>query len=271
MSAEPNLLAQIIHDRALTVLFQPIVLFSKRDIFGFEGLIRGPSDTHLHSPLNLFDAAGRTSALADLQGLCQELIIQRYQQLRLPGKLFLNVNPCVILEPGPNYCGLIELLSQNEIPTSQVVIELTEQQPITDYALMREATEYYRTTGFAIAIDDLGAGYSGLRSWSELRPDYVKVDRHFIQNIHEDSTKCQFVRSILEITQNLNCRVIAEGIETAQEYTVVKEMGIELGQGYYFGRPHIQPVISVPLLRPLWSLNLFRATPPAVRKQSPIC
>lgn len=69
------------------------------------------------------------------------------------------------------------------------MIELTEQYPIDDYVLMREATEHYRDMGFSIAIDDLGAGYSGLRTWSELKPDYVKLDRHFMQNIHEDQQK----------------------------------------------------------------------------------
>jgi diguanylate cyclase (GGDEF)-like protein len=95
--------------------------------------------------------------------------------------------------------------------------------------------------GFEIAIDDLGAGYAGLRMWSELRPDYVKIDRHFMQDIHEDRVKQEFVRSIQDIARSLKCRVIAEGVETADELRVVNQLGLDLLQGYYFARPSHSP------------------------------
>jgi CBS domain-containing protein len=103
--------------------------------------------------------------------------------------------------------------------------------------------------GFSVAIDDLGAGYAGLRTWSELRPDFVKLDRHFIQGIHEDSAKRQFVYSIQEIAASMGCTAIAEGIEIPEELLVVKSLGVSMGQGYHFDRPSAVPRTELPALR----------------------
>jgi diguanylate cyclase (GGDEF)-like protein len=98
--------------------------------------------------------------------------------------------------------------------------------------------------GFQIAIDDLGEGFSSLRLWSELRPEYVKIDMHFIQGINNDPVKLQFVRSIQEIAEKSNTLVIAEGIETQAELLVIRDIGVAYGQGYHLGRPHPQPARS---------------------------
>src|SRR5690606_38719081 len=95
----------------------------------------------------------------------------------------------------------------------KVVIELTEQMPTDDFELLDTALHHYRNMGFSIALDDLGAGYSSLRMWSELRPDYVKIDRYFIDGIHRDAVKRGFVESILKIARASQAQVIAEGIE----------------------------------------------------------
>jgi EAL domain-containing protein (putative c-di-GMP-specific phosphodiesterase class I) len=122
------------------------------------------------------------------------------------------------------------------IPPSQVVIELTEQSPTEDFALLDTALHHYRAMGFSIALDDLGAGYSSLRLWSELRPDYVKIDRHFIDGIHLDAVKREFVGSILKMAKASRAQVIAEGIELPEELAVLAEMGVDLLQGYLMNR-----------------------------------
>ena len=259
MENEPNPFAAefeaIIARRQLSILFQPIADLRRRQIHGFEALTRGPSDSSLHSPLPLFDAARRVGRLFELELLCRDIAAQRFRDQDLPGKLFLNATPVSLLQPDHRPGRTLEMLARAGLPPERVVIELTEQHPLEDYEVMRQATEHYRSMGFEIAIDDLGAGYSGLRMWAELRPDYVKIDRHFIQGIHEDSVKREFVRSILDIAEGLSCQVIAEGIETEAEYLTVAQMGISLGQGYYFARPHHIPQQSLPL-------PLFRNDPP---------
>ncbi len=238
-------LAQILTTASLTPLFQPIVSLKENRIYGYEALIRGPSDSLLHSPLNLFDAASRDNRLFELDILCRKVAITAFLQRQLTGKLFINVIPEILLHEDYPQGITRKLVTECGLSPSDIVIELTEQYPIGDYHLMREATNHYRQMGFAIAIDDLGAGYSGLRTWSELKPDFVKIDRHFLQDIHSDPNKRQFVSSMIEIAREVNCRVIGEGIEIREEYLCAERLNIEMAQGYYFSRPAPHPPHSL--------------------------
>lgn len=238
-------LNRIIRERPLTVLFQPIVTNKKRAIFGYEALIRGPSDTPLHSPVTLFETAARHGRLVELEVLCREVSIRQFVRLNLPGKLFLNTSPESLFQPNSRTGSTLNILKQVGLSPERVVIELTEQFPTENYEAIREAKHHYKSMGFEIAIDDLGAGYAGLRMWSELRPDYVKIDRHFMQDIHEDRVKQEFVRSIKNIARGLNCKVVGEGVETEDEFRCVTKLGIEFIQGYYFARPAQIPLTAV--------------------------
>lgn len=232
-----RLFLDILNNNSVSALFQPIIDFNRQTIFGYESLIRGPSDSPLHNPVMLFDVAQREGRLTELDLLCRRAGIRGFKEKRLAGKLFLNTTPQGLLEPGHRTGLTLEFLYEIGLKPENVVIELTEQCPLTDFSVMGNALEYYRRMGFEIAIDDLGAGYSSLRRWSELRPEYVKIDSHFIQNIHADPVKQSFVRSIADIAKGLNCKVIAEGIESREESQTLMDMGIAYGQGYYFGRP----------------------------------
>jgi diguanylate cyclase (GGDEF)-like protein len=234
-------LEEILSQGSLTPLFQPIICLHKQQIFGYEALIRGPSDSPLHSPINLFNTANINGRLAELDLLCRKTVIKRFGELGLSEKLFINTSPVALLEEDYPHGHTIKYLNEAGISPQNVVIELTEQYPIEDYALMRQATQHYREMGFSIAIDDLGAGYSGLRTWSELKPDYVKLDRHFMQNIHEDRQKRQFVQSMIDIAQSIGCMVIGEGIEVRQEYLASQGLDMQFAQGYYFARPSRNP------------------------------
>ncbi|AOU98735.1 diguanylate cyclase [Acidihalobacter yilgarnensis] len=241
-------LRELLASRQLHVLFQPIADVAEGGVFGYEALIRGPSDSPLHSPLTLFDTAMACGALSELDHLCRRLAIERFGQLDLPGRLFLNVTPETITQADGPRGRTLQFLEAAGVSPERVVIELTEHTPIKDYRVMQEAVGHYREMGFAIAIDDLGSGYGGLRHWTELRPEYVKIDGHFAQNIHEDPVKRQFVRSMREIAKELDSHLVVEGIETREEYAVIASLGIELAQGYYLQRPTQHPPRSLPQL-----------------------
>ncbi len=245
MSNLQNELTKIINGKQLTPHFQPIVSLSQKKIIGYEALIRGPSDSPLHSPFNLFDTAERFDLSTKLEYICREVTLRCYASLDIKEKLFVNVSPTVLLQPDFKKGETLKLLDQFGIDPRQIVIELTEHQPTDNFQLMLEAVTHYRKMGFEIAIDDLGAGYSGLRLWSELQPEYVKIDMHFIQGIHNDPVKLNFVRSIQNIASSLNCNVIAEGIETEDEFKAVEQLGITHAQGYYFARPTAIPLEKV--------------------------
>jgi len=236
-----NALHLIIANGDLNTLFQPILCLSEQRLFGYEALTRGPSNSPLHAPLPLFSAARHAGRLSELEQLCRKRACQRFHHLELGGKLFLNVSPETLLDPGHQPGYTLQLLESLGLPPQRVVIELTEQTPIDDFALLDAALHHYRAMGFAIALDDLGAGYSSLRLWSELRPDYVKIDRHFIDGIHRDPVKREFVGSILQMAKASRAEVIAEGIECAEELETLMDMGVDLLQGYLFARPSALP------------------------------
>lgn len=239
-------LRDILRNQQITTLLQPLVDMKQQKILGYEALSRGPSDSHLHNPTALFDTAFRSGQLSQLELLCRETALMHFRDMQLPGKLFLNATPMSLSQAGHAAQCTRALLEKAGLQPEQVVIELTEQHPMEDYSLVKEAVRHFQELGFQIAIDDLGGGYAGLRMWSEVQPDYVKIDKHFVQGIHEDPVKQGFVRSILDIARDLSCQVIAEGIETVGEYQCIRSLGIWIGQGYYFARPHSLPPISLP-------------------------
>ena len=234
-------LSSILVRSDLHSLFQPIVMLSQRRILGYEALTRGPSNSPLHSPVSLFAVARQGGRLSELELACRDSACRRFSQQKLPGKLFLNVSPESLLEASHPPGRTLEMLQRYGIAPQDVVIELTEQTPTDDFELLYKALHHYRDMGFSIALDDLGAGYSSLRLWSELRPDYVKIDRHFIDGIHQDAVKREFVGSMLQMAKASRATVIAEGIELAEELEVLIEMGVDLVQGYLLARPQERP------------------------------
>ncbi|WP_341708247.1 bifunctional diguanylate cyclase/phosphodiesterase [Halopseudomonas sp.] len=241
VSEQRQALISILNRGAVSSLFQPIVSMLEERIVGFEALSRGPSDSPLHSPVTLFAAARHHGILTELEMLCRDRAISRFCNQNLPGKLFLNVSPESLLEQ-QHYPGqTLEILQRNGLSPDRVVIELTEQAPIEDLTLLQNALHHYRDMGFSIALDDLGAGYSSLRLWSELQPEYVKIDRHFVDGIHRDPVKREFVTSILQMAKASRACVIAEGIEQQEELAVLEEIGIDWVQGYLLGRPDSAP------------------------------
>lgn len=245
-----SMLGHILAHGDITTLFQPIVSLSERRILGYEALSRGPSNSPLHSPINLLATARQAGRLNELEMTCRQSACRRYSQGALRGKLFLNASPETLLEASHKPGRTLELLNAYGIPAGQVVIELTEQTPTDDFELLDKALHHYRAMGFSIALDDLGAGYSSLRLWSELRPDYVKIDRYFIDGIHQDAVKREFVESILKIARASRAQVIAEGIELAEELTVLSDMGVDLVQGYLLGRPQELPALEIDEMLP---------------------
>lgn len=236
-------LQDILKQRDLSALFQPVINFSSGTIIGFEGLIRGPADNPLHSPINLFGAAKQQGLSLEIEMLCRQIVLESFAAQNLPGKLFLNVSPEALTHPSFKDGQTLSYLENLGIDPERVIIEITENQPTFDFEGMRNALLHYRSMGFQIAMDDLGEGFSSLRLWSELRPEFVKIDMHFVQGVNTDPLKQQFLRSIQSIALSSGTQVIAEGIETDSEFKFIRDIGIAFGQGYFIARPnHIPPL-----------------------------
>jgi len=239
-------LQDILNQRSLSALFQPIMNISDGTFLGFEGLIRGPADSTLHSPINLFAAAKQQGLSLEIEMLCRQIVLESFAAQSLPGNLFLNVSPDALTHPSFKNGQTLGYLENLGIDPKRVIIEITENQPTFDFEGMRNALFHYRSMGFQIAMDDLGEGFSSLRLWSELRPEFVKIDMHFVQGVNADPLKQQFLRSIQGIALSSGTQVIAEGIETAAEFRVIRDIGIACGQGYFIARPTPTPPLNPP-------------------------
>lgn len=238
-------LNEIIGQRLLTVLFQPVADLLGGAIIGYEGFIRGPSDSPLHSPINLFNIAVRYGLMVEIEHLCRRVVLERFTELGLPGKLFLNVNPQSLIQGDARHGETLNYLKDVHLSPARVVVELTESLPTYDFEMFYQAATHYREMGFQVAMDGFAEGFSSQHLCSELHPEFVKIDLHLIQDISNNPVKRHFVRSIQEIAEKTGCQVIAEGIETQRDLLLLRDMGIAFGQGYHIARPNAHPASAL--------------------------
>lgn len=232
---------KVLDERCVTPVFQPIFSFREGRILGFEALVRGPEGSALESPGELFSAAQHAGLATQLNMVCAGAILRKFAARKLEGSVFLNVSPQLIMQRSFSQERTVRFMEELGLDPSRVVIELTEDYPTIDFRFVHESLMHYRALGFRVAIDDLGEGFASLRLWSELRPEFVKADKHFVVGIATDPIKHQFLRAIQHIAENSGSLVIAEGIENAEDFRVAKDIGIACGQGFFIGRPAENP------------------------------
>ncbi|GAA4495428.1 bifunctional diguanylate cyclase/phosphodiesterase [Pseudaeromonas paramecii] len=232
-------LERILANRQIQTLLQPIFDCQQQSPLGYEALSRGPSDSPLHSPLELFFQAEQQGRLKEMELLCLQQALSCFVQQRLPGRLFVNLSPRVLLA-----CQVPELVALTQtagLSCQDLVIELTEHHPVNCWEDIQSQVALLKQAGFGVAIDDLGAGNSGLRLWSSLKPDFVKLDIYFTADLDKDLTKRQFVASLRDLAGNLGCAMILEGVEREEEYQCLRQLGIRYCQGYLLGKPAQRP------------------------------
>ncbi|HET7730504.1 MAG TPA: GGDEF domain-containing protein [Usitatibacter sp.] len=239
-------LRECLDSRGLSCVFQPIFGFREGRIIGYEALVRGPEGSLIETPFELFAAANEAGLAIELNTACVQETLRTFSRAGLQGNLFLNVSPQLIMQRGFEQERAARYLAALGIEPSRVVIELTEDYPTVDFRLVHEALMLYRAMGFRVAIDDLGEGFASLRLWSELKPEFVKADKHFVAGISADPVKLQFLRAIQHIAESCGSLVIAEGIENADDFRVAKDIGIACGQGFFIGRPSESPNATLP-------------------------
>jgi len=240
-------LRDIIENKNISTVFQPIFNVKDKTVLGYEALTRGPLNTEFQSPDKLFSYATEYGLLSELEILCRDNAIRQFSSLKLQGMLFLNISPLVLLDKNHPRGETIKFVEKAGINCQQIVIELSEKYPYPNNEALSCALEQYRKYGFNVAIDDLGAGYSSLKLWSELRPEIVKVDRYFVEGCDQDSFKQKFLTAIFDLARSANTKVIVEGIETENEYTLLKKLGMDYAQGFYLAMPLYSPDTSFPL------------------------
>ncbi|MFQ5788921.1 MAG: EAL domain-containing protein [Acidobacteriota bacterium] len=230
-------LQRVILKKEIRTLFQPIFNMREARAHGFEALVRGPKGTALESPIELFTVAKKTNLLFELDHLCRREALRAGRRLDRKYKLFINTFPFSVRDPSFQGKYLIDLFEGTELAPEQIVLEVTESLTIENYGLFVDAMKDFSNMRCLIAIDDVGAGYSGLEKIVRLRPDYVKLDMSIVRGIDTSPLKQQMLRSVQDIADNIDARLIAEGVETRGELDTVLAIGVDYVQGHFLAKP----------------------------------
>lgn len=217
---------------ALWMAFQPIVSWNARRVYGYEALVRS-SDPELSSPGLLFDAAERLGRVQELGMRIRDLVSLHLTTAPTGASVFVNLHALDLTH---------DSLYRPESPLApfaeRVVFEVTERASLQRIDDLRGRIAQLRALGFRVAVDDLGAGYAGLSSFSQLEPEIVKLDMSLVRGVDSSSSKASLVRSMVQVcTNELGMSVVCEGVETEAEREALIGLGADLLQGYLFGRP----------------------------------
>lgn len=197
-------LDNILDNETIDTLFQPIVSLRDGLILGYEALSRGPKSSPLHNPEELFTFAEKCNRLWKLECICRKKAIERASSLGKDKYLFINVDPLVFKDTQYQKGVTKKSLSQFGISPESIIFEITERTCIKDYNSFKQAIENYYDEGYKIAIDDTGSGYSGLKTLSHIKPNYIKIDIDLIRDIHKDTFKQNLISSILLLANKEN-------------------------------------------------------------------
>lgn len=228
---------RIIEEKCIRTLYQPIVQLASGSIIGYEALSRGPEGTEFESPLELIRLADSCAMTWELDWALRSLAIERAADLGSDQFLFINVDPKIIYDKAHSVGMTREILEKSNISPANIIFEITEQSAIEDYEGFNKILKSYIDQGYKIAIDDAGAGFSGMNRIIETRPQYIKLDMNIIRDLDKDSFKQAIVKSFVQLGQNTNIKLIAEGIETKEELKMLIRLGVYAGQGFYLQKP----------------------------------
>lgn len=230
-------LLDIIEREQIHVLSQPIMDLRSGEIFGWEILTRGPEATPFNSPADLFEYAHQTDLLGLLEILVVKKTLMEITERAIEEQVFVNLTSVTLKQP-LFYDRLLEFLELfPSVRPERIIFEITERHPIRDFRGMAEIMKRYRDLGFRFALDDTGAGYASLQSISELNPEMIKIDRSLISHIDQGKVKQSLLRALMSIARDINCEVIAEGIEREEEADMLLRNAVTKAQGYYFAEP----------------------------------
>lgn len=231
----------------LTTHFQPLGRLQDGEVFGHEALVRGPRGHVLAAPDALFAAAREQGVHFDLEVHCVKLALMHWARQGMQGRLLVNLSASALaaLMAHPVAHGILGLIKDHRITTARLVVEVTEHERVENLPRLQQAVAVLRQHGVQLALDDFGDGRSSLRLWAELKPDYVKIDKYFAKDISSHPDKVQTITALRRIAETFGTQMVAEGLETADELRVLRDLGIELGQGYLLGRPQADLVGSL--------------------------
>jgi EAL domain-containing protein (putative c-di-GMP-specific phosphodiesterase class I) len=235
------------HQFAIAMAFQPIVDITTGRPFAYEALVRGA------------DGAGAASVLAQVTADSRYAFDQQCRVAAIEGavaagildtdaRLSINFLPNAVYSPLACIQLTLKTAHATGFPTDRLIFEFTENEEMTDTAHVKTIVESYTAMGFGTAIDDFGAGHAGLGLLAKFQTDYIKLDMELIGGIERSLPRRMIVEGVVRIAESLGIAVIAEGIETIEEYEMLSGLGIRYIQGYLLARPGFKclPAVTLP-------------------------
>lgn len=230
-------IVQVIQTGELIGHIQPIIDLQNNQLFAYESLLR----THGMNPFppgQLFQVAEKTGLLSLLDQRAREVAIQtRRKYIKKGVKSFINFLPSTIYNPEFCLQHTFHLVKRYGIDPTDLVFEVVETEKIEDVEHLQKVFITYKKQGMKVALDDVGSGFSTIEMLELLHPDYVKIDRSFIDHCDQDRHKQKFLREVQLVSKELNIQVLAEGIERIEELELCRDLGMNLAQGYFIGKP----------------------------------
>ncbi|MHB8132428.1 MAG: EAL domain-containing protein, partial [Mobilitalea sp.] len=253
-------LEYIINNKQIKTVFQPIISLRDGSILGHEALSRITCESAIENPDMLFSIAGEYNRLWDLELLCRTTALEAAYKFMIPPyskMLFLNVNPNTMHDENFRTGFTKEFLMQFQMKPQNVIFEITERNVILDMNGFLSTIDHYRGQDYKIAIDDAGAGYSGLNLISDINPNYIKLDMKLIRGIDSDNLKYALVKGMVELSKASQISLIGEGIETYEELESLINLGVQYGQGYFIQKPMAEvPEINDEVIQTIMAMNL---------------
>ena len=217
----------------LAMAFQPIVELSTGKIFAHEALVRGAGG---ESAGEVFSHVTKTN-LYIFDQTCRIRAIEEAARIGIQSNVSINFMPNAVYRAETCIQRTLQAAESCDFPLEKIIFEVTETDQIPDRKHLRNILEYYKQRGFQTAIDDFGDGYAGLNLMADFTPDIVKLDIDLIRDVDTDRKRRSIIRHMVALSHDLGIRVIAEGVETRSERDALRELGIDLFQGFYFARP----------------------------------
>ncbi len=224
-----------------TMAFQPIVNTTSKEVFAQEALVRGINEESAGEILGRINDGNRYR----FDQACRVEAVQLAAKLNIQSFISINFLPNAVYNPESCIRTTIEAAETFGFPIDRIIFEVTEGEQVTDHVHLREVLQYYRKRGFLTAIDDFGAGYAGLNLLADFQTDLVKLDMGLIRNIDQIKSRQAIVKGMTQVCNDLGIKVIAEGVETYEELSILQSFGIELFQGFYFAKPKFQGLATI--------------------------
>lgn len=242
----PRTRASDIDSLDFTFAFQPIVDTQTPSVYSHEALVRGLNNEPAYQILEHY-SGGRMAAF---DAVCRAKAIEVAAKIGLNSHLNLNFLPTAALDPAVGLNSTVEAAIRHSFPLDRIIVEATEVEAIGDHAQFAKVLNEYRRAGIGLAIDDFGAGYSGLTLLSEFQPDIVKLDMSLVRGIYSHGPRQAIVRAIAQVCVDLGIDFVVEGVETIEEYRWFADLGVHLYQGYLFAKPMFEgmPPFNIPNL-----------------------